>query len=148
MKSAKSILQRFSLCAVLQRSAPEVLHALVKHQALLVLQAWLVDSINLQKPKLASRVLGCLAKLPVTTASLQPPCELGKLVGKLRKEPGMDQATQEAAKQLVAKWKKTVEEESKRLLLELFAWLVSVAQGKDSHSTRVVWVMQFECTRC
>ncbi len=119
MQSARSMGHRYSLLAVLQLSQPDVLRAAVQHRALLPLQTWLSDCVAGQKPKAVAKVLACLDKLPVSTAALQPPCELGKIVGRLRKDESLDAATREQAKQLVAKWKRIVEQESSsRLLLK------------------------------
>ena len=59
---------------------------------------------------MVQRVLACLDKLPVTLAALQPPCELGRMVGRLRKNEGLGTAVAEAAKQVVARWKAVVDQ--------------------------------------
>lgn len=123
LQSAKGMPQRITLLAVLQRSAPEVLSAAVRGRALLSLQTWLTEFVAAQKSGPAGKVLNCLAKLPITTAALKPPCELGKVVGKLRKDESLDAATKEQAKALVAKWKQIVEAENNRLLLSGAAFL-------------------------
>lgn len=123
LQSARTLNQRVALLAVLGRSTPDVLAAAVRHRALLALQAWLTDFVAAGKPGPASKLLGCLAKLPVTLESLQAPCELGRMVGKLRKDESMDAAVRNQAKALVAQWKRVVEGGgSSRLLRGVGAW--------------------------
>jgi hypothetical protein len=110
LRRASTTGHRAALLTVLQKSSAEVQAGAVQAGALLQLQAWLSAAVGVQppKPKPVLRVLGCLRALPVTIAALQHPCELGKLVGRLRKAPGLEEA-HAPAKQLVAKWKALVE---------------------------------------
>jgi hypothetical protein len=99
---------RSALLSVLQRSSPEVQRLAVQNKALLELQGWLAASTAERKVKPVLRMLACLTELPVTIAALQHPCELGKLVGKLRKAEGLEEA-HAPAKALVARWKALVD---------------------------------------
>jgi len=110
VKRARNRPHRTALLAVLQLSAPAVLHAAVEGGVLLDLQMWLGEFVAEGKQAMVQRMLGCLDKLPVTLASLQPPCELGRAVGRLRKHEAFGSAVIEPAKRLVARWKSMVDQ--------------------------------------
>lgn len=118
MKRAGSLAQRSALLQVLQNSTPEVQELAVQQRLLLLLQSWLAPAIDGNKPKNATRIVECLATLPVTIPALQPPCELGKLVGKLRRAEGFEIAHL-PARQLVAKWKALIEQAASSRLVQL-----------------------------
>lgn len=109
VKRARSKPHRIALLTVLQLSGGEVLRAAVADGLLLELQTWLSEFVAEGKQAMVQKALACLDKLPVTLASLQPPCELGKLVGRLRKHEGFGSAVIEPAKRLVARWKAMVD---------------------------------------
>ncbi len=109
VRRARSKAQRTALLVVLQRSAGEVQRQAVAGRLLLELQGWLTDAVDEGDAKRAQNCLACLDKLPVTLAALQPPCELGKVVGKLRKHDSFGAAITDTAKRLVARWKGVVE---------------------------------------
>ena len=118
LSGARTLAHRSAACVVLGRSSREVLREVVARRGLLTLQAWLADAAAGGRPKLAAKLLACLDRMPVTTAALTPPCELGKLVGRLRKDPGLGPEAQAAAKALVAKWTGIVEAEAEGRLLQ------------------------------
>lgn len=109
VRRARSKAHRTALLVVLQRSAAEVQRQAVAGKLLLELQSWLSDAVAEGDAKRAQNCLACLDKLPVTLAALQPPCELGKVVGKLRKHESFGAAITDTAKRLVARWKGVVE---------------------------------------
>lgn len=113
VKRAKSRPHRTALLAVLQLSAGEVLRQAVAGGLLLELQAWLAEFVAEGKQAMVQKALSCLDKLPVTLASLQPPCELGKIVGRLRKHEAFGSPVIEPAKRLVARWKAMVDQAMK-----------------------------------
>lgn len=125
VKRARSKPHRIALLTVLQLSGGEVLRAAVADGLLLELQTWLSEFVAEGKQAMVQKALACLDKLPVTLASLQPPCELGKLVGRLRKHEGFGSAVIEPAKRLVARWKAMVD-----------AAVKSGAGGSSSRSAR------------
>ena len=110
IKRAQTKPHRTALLVVLQLSAPEVLRRAVAGRVLLDLQLWLSDFVAEGSQPMVQKTLACLDKLPVTLAALQPPCELGKLVGRLRKHPSFGSPVIEPAKRLVARWKAMVDE--------------------------------------
>lgn len=109
VKRARSKPHRIALLTVLQLSGGEVLRAAVADGLLLQLQTWLSEFVAEGKQAMVQKALACLDKLPVTLASLQPPCELGKIVGRLRKHESFGSAVIEPAKRLVARWKAMVD---------------------------------------
>ena len=109
VRRAKSRPHRAALLAVLQLSSPGVLRGAVSGGLLLELQAWLGEFVAEGKQPMVKRTLACLDKLPVTLAALQPPCELGKAVGKLRKHEAFGSQVIEPAKRLVARWRAMVD---------------------------------------
>lgn len=113
VKRARSKPHRTALLVVLQLSAPEVQRQAVAAGLLLDLQDWLREFVAEGKQALVQKTLGCLDRLPVTLAALQPPCELGKMVGRLRKHESFGSPVIEPAKRLVAKWKAVVEQGAK-----------------------------------
>lgn len=125
VKRARSKPHRIALLTVLQLSGGEVLRAAVADGLLLQLQTWLSEFVAEGKQAMVQKALACLDKLPVTLASLQPPCELGKIVGRLRKHESFGSAVIEPAKRLVARWKAMVD-----------AAVKSGAGGSSSRSAR------------
>ena len=109
VRRAASKAHRAALLVVLQLSAGEVLRGAVAGGLLLELQGWLGEYVAEGRQALVQKVLACLDKMPVTLAALQPPCELGKVVGRLRKHEAFGSAVVEPAKRLVARWKEVVE---------------------------------------
>jgi hypothetical protein len=109
IKRAQTKPHRTALLVVLQLSAPEVLRRAVACRVLLDLQLWLNDFVAEGSQPMVQKTLACLDKLPVTLAALQPPCELGKLVGRLRKHASFGSPVIEPAKGLVARWKAMVD---------------------------------------
>jgi hypothetical protein len=113
VKRAKTKPHRTTLLVVLQLSSQEVLRQAVAAKLLLDVQLWLSEFVAEGRQALVQKTLACLDKLPVTLASLQPPCELGKIVGRLRKHESFGSPVIEPAKRLVARWKAMVEQSSK-----------------------------------
>ena len=109
VRRARSKAHRHALLVVLQRSAGEVQRQAVAGKLLLELQGWLSEAVAQGDAKRVHSCLACLDRLPVSLAALQPPCELGKVVGKLRKHESFGSAVTEPAKRLVARWKGLVE---------------------------------------
>lgn len=113
VKRAKTKPHRTTLLVVLQLSSQEVLRQAVASKLLLDVQLWLSEFVAEGRQALVQKTLACLDKLPVTLAALQPPCELGKIVGRLRKHESFGSPVIEPAKRLVARWKAMVEQSSK-----------------------------------
>jgi hypothetical protein len=100
--------QRKALLKVLQVSAPVPLKLLISKGGLLDLEKWLTQAIAHNRPKFVAEMLSTLSYLPVTLESLRKPCEMGKVVGKLRKSD-MGEDIRAQARILVTKWKSLVE---------------------------------------
>ncbi|EFN51447.1 hypothetical protein CHLNCDRAFT_55078 [Chlorella variabilis] len=113
VKRAKTKPHRTALLVVLQLSSPNILRQAVAAKLLLELQLWLSEFIAEGRQALVQKTLACLHKLPVTLAALQPPCELGKIVGRLRKHESFGSPVIEPAKRLVVRWKAMVEQSAK-----------------------------------
>ncbi|KAL4423706.1 hypothetical protein ABPG75_001007 [Micractinium tetrahymenae] len=109
VKRARTKPHRIALLTVLQLSSGDVLRSAVAGGLLLELQTWLSEFVAEGKQAMVQKALACLDKLPVTLASLQAPCELGKIVGRLRKHESFGSAVIEPAKRLVARWKAMVD---------------------------------------
>jgi hypothetical protein len=108
---AEAPAHRHGLALVLARSGAEVQRELVRGGALLALQRWLAAALEERRPKAAARLLDALDALPVTVAALQPPCQLGKLVGRLARgkaELAADDL-RARAQRVVDKWKALVD---------------------------------------
>jgi hypothetical protein len=108
---AEAPAHRHGLALVLARSGAEVQRELVRGGALLTLQRWLAAALEERRPKAAVRLLDALDALPVTVAALQPPCQLGKLVGRLARgkaELAADDLRAHAQR-VVDKWKALVD---------------------------------------
>eukprot|EP00887_Chlorella_sp_A99_P006064 scaffold22.g6064.t1 len=112
LRRAGGVVHRNTLLTVLGQSGAEVLGAAARGGALRVLEAWLSDFIADAKPKLVAKVLSTLEGVPVTRAELEPPCRIGKVVGKLRKNEAFEPGVRAAAGRLVAKWVAQVEREA------------------------------------
>jgi len=95
---------RTALEVVLQNSPTAVLEEVIAKKGLLKLQLWLSQAIETKRKSAVKALLETLSALPVTISALQPPCELGKMVGNLRKLEGME-AVRDDAKSLVTKWR-------------------------------------------
>ncbi len=74
VKRARTKPHRIALLTVLQLSGGEVLRSAVADGLLLELQTWLSEFVAEGKQAMVQKALACLDKLPVTLASLQPPC--------------------------------------------------------------------------
>ena len=107
-RSAEEWSQRKALLKVLQVSAPVPLKLLISKGGLLDLEKWLTNAIAHNRPKFVAEMLSTLSYMPVTLESLKKPCEMGKVVGKLRKSD-MGENIQAQARILVTKWKSLVE---------------------------------------
>lgn len=101
--------RRLALAHVITSSIDDVKQFLVEQAGLLILQTWLTESTEKKDPKHTLAVLKVLDSLPVTLASLQPPCQLGKMVGKLRKATNFGDDVSSLSQSLVAKWKSIVQ---------------------------------------
>jgi hypothetical protein len=98
-----------ALAHVITCSIDDVKQFVVDQAGLLTLQAWLAESTEKKDSKHTIAVLKVLDSLPVTLASLQAPCQLGKMVGKLRKATDLGDGVLSLSQSLVAKWKSIVQ---------------------------------------
>ena len=108
MKRAGTWGQRRAVLSALEKSSSEVQKEVVRQKGLLTLQKWFSEAVEGKREKTLQNLMKALDALPMTLAALSPPCELGKLVGKLRKAEGME-AVRPQAQGLVTKWKAIVE---------------------------------------
>lgn len=108
LQTASTLAHRSALLTVLQLSTPAVLQAVVKGGGAACLEKWLAEGVAAVRPRLVGKLLAALAKMPITLSTLRAG-ELGKMVGRLRKNAAFDDSVHEQAKSLVAAWKHMVD---------------------------------------
>ena len=81
--------QRQTILRVLDASVRSAQERFVREMGLLVLQVWLEDAARMKtKTKFILGMLHVLERLPISAASLEPPCSLASLVTSLRRYTG------------------------------------------------------------
>jgi len=109
MKRANTWGQRQSILSTMVKSIQDVLSEIVQQKGLLILQKWFSEAIEGKRAKSLSSLMTTLDAMPISVAALSSPCELGKLVGNLRKAPEELDALKPQAAALVKKWKAIVQ---------------------------------------
>ena len=110
LRQATALQHRTALLTVLKVTPRPLLAEAVAQGAVPVLSAWLQQWVEDGKAKMVAKTLDCLAGMPVTLAALQS-CDVGKIVGKLRKNDGFEAPLHKQAAGLVAAWKRLVAQE-------------------------------------
>lgn len=108
LQTASTLAHRSALLTVLQLSVPAVLQAVVRGGGASHLEKWLAEAVAGVRQRLVSKLLAVLARMPITLSTLRS-TELGKVVGRLRKNAAFEPAVHESAKSLVAAWKLMVD---------------------------------------
>ncbi|KAL4527171.1 hypothetical protein Ndes2526B_g09118 [Nannochloris sp. 'desiccata'] len=109
MKRANTWGQRQSILSTMVKSIQDVLSEIVQQKGLLILQKWFSEAIEGKRPKSLASLMTTLDAMPISVAALSSPCELGKLVGNLRRAPEELDALKPQAAALVRKWKAIVQ---------------------------------------